>query len=172
MMVLPMHPVAQKVVELLEPHVERQGYELVSVDFRRGTRASMLRIAVDKPGGGISLSDIERLTPILSDLLDVYDPVEGRYMLELSSPGVNRPLRKVAHFEAVKGERVKVKMIRARDGRKQFVGALREVSAVGVELDDAASSARVAIGYDEMAGANYEYDFDRDLKGRSGRKAI
>ena len=70
-MVVPIHPVAQKVVELLEPHIEHQGYELVSVDFRPGARGSMLRVAVDKPEQGISLNEIERLTPILSDLLDV-----------------------------------------------------------------------------------------------------
>ena len=100
---LTLHPTAEKVVELLEPHIERQGYELVSVDFRKGTRNSLLRLLVDKPGGGIALSDLEKLSPTLGDLLDVYDPVEGRYTLEVASPGVNRPLRKLEHFEAVEG---------------------------------------------------------------------
>ena len=57
MIALTLHPVAAKVAELLEPHIERQGYELVSVDFRKGTRNSLLRLLVDKPGGGIALSD-------------------------------------------------------------------------------------------------------------------
>src|SRR5260370_34601003 len=111
-----LHPPAEKVVELLEPHIERQGYELVSVDFRKGTRHSMLRLLVDKPGGGIALSDLEKLTPTLGDLLDVYDPVDGRYTLEVASPGINRPLRKLEHFEAVKVERETVGAHRARDG--------------------------------------------------------
>ena len=76
-MVLQLHPVAKKVVELLEPHIERQGFELVNVEFRKGTRSSLLRLLVDKPEGGIAMSDLERLTPVLGDLLDVYDPIEG-----------------------------------------------------------------------------------------------
>jgi len=161
MIALTLHPTAEKVAELLEPHIERQGYELVSVDFRKGTRNSLLRLLVDKPGGGIALSDLERLSPTLGDLLDVYDPVEGRYTLEVASPGINRPLRKLEHFEAVKGERVKVRTHRARDGQKTFVGRLVSVGQSGIELDDETSRKRHAIGFDEMSEANYEYDFDK-----------
>jgi ribosome maturation factor RimP len=161
MTALTLHPTAEKVVALLEPHIERQGYELVSVDFRKGTQNSMLRLLVDKPGGGIALSDLEKLSPTLGDLLDVYDPVEGRYTLEVASPGINRPLRKLEHFAAVKGERVKVRTHRARDGQKAFVGKLVNVGESGIELDDETSRKRQAIGFDEMTGANYEYDFDK-----------
>ena len=161
MAVLTLHPIAQKVVDLLEPHIERQGYELVSVDFRKGTRNSLLRLLVDKPGGGIALNDLEKLSPTLGDLLDVYDPVEGRYTLEVSSPGINRPLRKLEHFEACRGQRVKVRTHYARDGQKSFVGTLVAVSGSGIELEDHASRKRQAIGFDEMAGANYEHDFDK-----------
>jgi ribosome maturation factor RimP len=161
MIALTLHPTAEKVVELLEPHIERQGYELVSVDFRKGTRNSLLRLLVDKPGGGIALSDLEKLSPTLGDLLDVYDPVEGRYTLEVASPGVNRPLRKLEHFAAVRGQRVKVRTHRARDGQKSFVGMLVTVGENGIELDDETSRKRQAIGFDEMASANYEYDFDK-----------
>jgi len=107
------------------------------------------------------LSDLEKLSPTLGDLLDVYDPVEGRYTLEVASPGVNRPLRKLEHFEAVKGERVKVRTHRARDGQKSFVGRLVSVGASGIELDDETSRKRQTIGFDEMSGANYEYDFNK-----------
>jgi ribosome maturation factor RimP len=166
MMVLALHPVAQKVVEVLEPHVERQGYELVAVEYRHGTRNSLLRLLVDKPGGGIGLSDLEKLTPVLGDLLDVYDPVEGRYTLEISSPGVNRPLRKLQHFEACKGERVRIKTHHAHDGQKTFFGRLLGVSTAGIELDDEVSHRQVSLGFDDMKDANYEYDFDRDGKTR------
>ena len=159
--VLMLHPVAEKVAELLEPHIERQGYELVSVDFRKGTRNSLLRLLVDKPGGGIALSDLEKLSPTLGDLLDVYDPVEGRYTLEVASPGINRPLRKLEHFEAVRGRRVKVRTHRARDGQKSFLGQLVAVSASGIELEDEISRKRQTFGFDEISGANYEYDFDK-----------
>lgn len=166
MMVLALHPVAEKVVELLEPHIERHGFELVAVEYRPGTRNSLLRLLVDKPGGGISLSDLEKLTPVLGDLLDVYDPIEGRYTLEISSPGVDRPLRKLTHFEACKGERVRIKTHRAHDGQKAFLGKLLSVSPTGIEIDDETSHRQVAIGFDDMKEANYEYDFERDGKTR------
>lgn len=161
MAALTLHPVAEKVAELLEPHIERQGYELVSVDFHKGARNSLLRLLVDKPERGIALSDLEKLSPMLGDLLDVYDPVEGRYTLEVASPGVNRPLRKREHFEAVRGERVKVRTHQARDGQKTFVGRLVAVSETGIELEDEVRHERQAIGFAEMKEANYEFDFDK-----------
>jgi ribosome maturation factor RimP len=159
MNVVALHPVAAKVTELLEPHIERQGYELVSVEFRRGTRSSLLRLLVDKPGGGISLDDLEKLSPVLGDLLDVYDPVEGRYMLEVASPGLNRPLRKLEHFEAVRGQRVRIRTHRPHDGQKSFCGRLTSVGPGGVDIDDESSRRIVTIGFDDMKGANFEYDF-------------
>ncbi|HVA79449.1 MAG TPA: ribosome maturation factor RimP [Candidatus Binataceae bacterium] len=159
MLVLTLAPVAAKIAELLEPHIERHGCELVAVEYRHGTRSSIVRLLVDKPGGGIGLDDLEVLSPVLSDLLDVYDPVAGRYTLEVASPGLNRPLCKLEHFEAVRGGRVKVRMARPRDGRKSFIGRLVTVNANGIELDDEASQGRIAIGFGEIQGANFEYDF-------------
>jgi ribosome maturation factor RimP len=159
-MVLQLNPVAKKVVELIDPHIERQGFELVNVEFRKGTRHSILRLLLDRPEGGITLSDLEKLTPFVGDLLDVYDPVEGRYTLELASPGINRPLMKLKDFEAHLGRRVKLRTWRARDGRKNFEGLLAAVTAGGVELDDALTGGRQAFGFEELQGANYEHRFD------------
>ncbi len=114
---------------------------------------------MDKPGGGIGLDDLEKLSPVLGDLLDVYDPIEGRYTLEVSSPGLNRPLRKLEHFEAVRGERVKVRTHRAQDGQKSFTGKLVEVGPSGIEMDDESSRKRVSIAFADIQEANYEYDF-------------
>src|SRR5260370_16404680 len=105
----PHAPPAAQLFWMAGPLSEGEGYELVSVDFRKGTRTSILRLLVDKPGGGIALSDLEKLSPTLGDLLDVYDPVEGRYTLEVSSPGINRPLRNLEHFASVKREPLKVR---------------------------------------------------------------
>jgi len=159
-LVLTLNPIARKVMDLLEPHVERQGYELVFVEFRKGSRSSLLRLLVDRPEGGISLNDLERLSHILSDLLDVYDPVEGRYTLEVSSPGINRPLAKLEHFEAHRGHRVRVRLLAARDGQKTLLGTLVSVSPEGIEIDDEISSKRQAVGFGEIQGANYEHNFD------------
>lgn len=159
-MVLQLHPVAKKVVELLEPHIERQGFELVGVDFRKGTRNSLLRLLVDRPEGGIAMSDLEVLSPIIGDLLDVYDPVDGRYLLEVASPGVNRPLTKLAHFQAFVGRRIKLRTHQPHNGRKNFEGILAAVDAAGIELDDDYSHSRERFGFDEIKGANYEHKFD------------
>jgi ribosome maturation factor RimP len=159
-MVVQLHPVAMRVAELLDPHVERQGFELVSVEYHKGTRSSLLRLLVDRPGGGIALGDLERLSPVLGDLLDVYDPIDGRYTLEVASPGVNRPLTRLGDFEAFVGQRVRIKTHRAMDGQKSFTGLLASVSAEGVEIDDEPSRRRLKIGFGEMKGANHEYDFD------------
>ncbi|MFI5353269.1 MAG: ribosome maturation factor RimP [Candidatus Binatales bacterium] len=160
MTVLELHPVARKVVELLEPHIERQGFELVSVEYKPGTHSSILRLLVDRPEGGVRMSDLERLSPIVADLLDVYDPVEGRYTLEVASPGINRPLAKLSHFEAYRGRRVRIRTHHARDGQKVFVGVLADVNPAGVEVEDENSRRRQAIGFDEMKTANYEHTFE------------
>ena len=160
-MVLQLEPLAKKVAESLEPHIERLGFELVTVEFRRRTRHhSLLRLLVDKPGSGITLDDLERLSPILGDLLDVYDPVDGRYTLEVSSPGINRPLAKLKDFEAHRGQRVRIRTYRPRDGRKNFEGVLVDVRPDGVDLEDDLSRERRAFGFDEIQGANYEHKFD------------
>ncbi|MGH8012039.1 MAG: ribosome maturation factor RimP [Candidatus Binataceae bacterium] len=159
MLVVQVSPVAKKIIEMLEPHVERQGFELVTVEFRKGTRNSLLRLLVDRPEGGVTLSDLERLSPILGDLLDVYDPVEGRYTMEVSSPGINRPLVKLSHFEAFRGQRVRIRTNRARDGRKLFEGTLIAVNAEGVVLNDDQSHSEQAFSFDEIQGANYEHIF-------------
>jgi ribosome maturation factor RimP len=159
-MVLQLSPVAKKVVELIEPHIERQGFELVNVEFHKGTRSSLLRLLVDRPEGGISLNDLEKLSPIVGDLLDVYDPVDGRYTLEMASPGINRPLMRLKDFEAHIGRRIKVRTTAPRAGRKSFEGMLAAVSADGIELDDKLSGGREHFTFAEIKGANYEHQFD------------
>jgi ribosome maturation factor RimP len=158
--VLQLNPVARKVAELLESHIEAQGFELVAVEFRKGARNSLLRLLVDKPVGGITLSDLERLSPMLGDLLDVYDPVEGRYTFEVASPGINRPLARLKDFEAFRGRRVKLRTHQPRDGRKNFEGVLAAVTPNGVELEDEQSGERRSFEFGEIQGANYEHKFD------------
>lgn len=158
-MVLQLNPVAKKVAELIEPHIERQGFELVGVEFRKGSRHSMLRLLVDRPQGGISLNDLEQLSPTVGDLLDVYDPVDGRYTLEMASPGINRPLMRLKDFQAHLGRRVKLHTYQTRAGRKNFLGLLATVTRDGVELDDEVSGTREVFAFGEIQGANYEHQF-------------
>ena len=171
MIVLELHPVARKIADLLDPHLLRQGYELISVEFKQGSRGAMLRLLVDKPGGGISLDDLERLSPVLSDLLDVYDPIESRYLLEVASPGINRPLLKLEHFEAFLGQRLKIRTHAARNGSKSFVGKLVGVTPTGIEMEDVATARREAFGFEEVRAANYEHNFDEGKRRPAARQS-
>ena len=105
----------------------------------------MLRLLVDKPGGGISLNDLERLSPVLSDLLDVYDPIESRYLLEVASPGINRPLLKLEHFEAFLGQRIKTyERIWRATAPSLSSGSWPRVNPTGIELEDAEDGRAIA----------------------------
>jgi len=108
---------------LLEPTVERLGYELADLEVRLGSKGGMVRIFIDKPEG-IDLEDCERVSLAVSALLDVEDPVPGNYNLEVSSPGLDRKLTKVEHFQRFEGETVNVKMRFPIEGRRRFRGTL------------------------------------------------
>ena len=109
--------------ELLEPSIERLGYELIDLEARLGGKSGVVRVFIDRPEG-ISLDDCEKVSRAVSALLDVEDPLPGQYNLEVSSPGLDRKLTKVKHFQRFKGETVKVEMRFPIEGRKRFRGTL------------------------------------------------
>ena len=111
--------------DTLEPTVERLGYELVYVALVESKTRS-LRVFIDAPGG-ITLGDCERVSRQVSDVLDIEDVVEGEYTLEVSSPGLDRPLAKREHFEDVKGKEVYIRMQGWHSGRRKLRGSLLEV---------------------------------------------
>mgnify|MGYP001823656510 CR=1 FL=1 len=108
---------------LLEPTVERLGYELVDLEVRLGSGNGLVRVFIDKPDG-VDLDDCEKVSLAVSALLDVEDPVPGNYNLEVSSPGLDRKLTKPAHFQRFAGETVKVQMRFPIEGRRRFRGTL------------------------------------------------
>lgn len=108
----------------LPPHLTEQGYELVEVAFGKEGGHQVFRIYIDRPGG-ITLDDCTAVSQLLSPLLDALDLVDGSYMLEVSSPGFDRPVRKPEDFERFAGERIKLKTIMPVEGRKQFKGVLK-----------------------------------------------
>jgi len=87
--------------------------------------------------GGVTLDDCTRISRIVSDLLDVHDPVPGSYNLEVSSPGINRPLVKIEDYERFAGQKVVIKMVRAMDGRKRFKGMLKGVRHGNIVVESA-----------------------------------
>lgn len=112
-----------ELANLLEPTVERLGYELTDIEVRLGGKGGLVRVFIDKPEG-IDLDDCEKVSLAVSALLDVEDPVPGNYNLEVSSPGLDRKLTKVEHFQRFEGEIVKVQMRFPIAGRRRFRGTL------------------------------------------------
>jgi ribosome maturation factor RimP len=108
---------------MLEPEVERLGFELVDVEVSVDGSNGVLRVFIDSDDG-ITLENCAAVSRQVSALLDVEDPIPGEYNLEVSSPGINRRLVKPTHFERFAGSRVKVKLKRLVDGRRNFKGKL------------------------------------------------
>jgi ribosome maturation factor RimP len=111
---------------LLEPEVERLGYRLVRVAFVGGRTDPTLQIMAEKPSTRqLDLSDCETISRRLSEVLDEKDPVEGSYRLEVSSPGIDRPLTRLADFDDWKGHEARIALAEPLNGRKQFSGTLK-----------------------------------------------
>lgn len=113
----------KKVMQMLEPTVTRMGYELVDVEFVKEGPNWYLRIFVDKEGG-VTIDDCEIVSKELEKILDENDPIEQAYFLEISSPGIDRPLKKKEDFIKFNGEIVEVKLYRPLGGSKDYTGKL------------------------------------------------
>ena len=121
-------------VALLKPVVESLGVELWELEYSAGRGNALLRVYIDSPEG-ISLDDCERVSRAVSEVLDAEDPVPGHYTLEVSSPGLERPLRTAGHFARFVGETVSVETVQAIEGRRRFKGALTAAGADTVEVE-------------------------------------
>lgn len=124
----------EELIRLLEPTIERLGYELADLELKLGGRNGLLRLYIDKPDG-VDLSDCEKVSQQVSALLDVEDPIPGQYTLEVSSPGLDRRLTKLEHFRRYTGEDVRVKLRFPVDGRRNFRGALKAADEESIEVE-------------------------------------
>lgn len=130
------HGVPRKVFELLRPSAEGIGFEIVRIRFGLQD-GHTLQIMAERADGSMSVEDCEELSRTLSAVLDVEDPIPGEYNLEISSPGIDRPLTRPKDFERWKGFDVKIELAEAIEGRKRFRGMLQGVEGgeVLVECD-------------------------------------
>ena len=125
---------SSELAKLLEPAIERLGYELSDLEVKLGGRSSLVRVFIDSENG-IGLDDCEKVSLAVSALLDVEDPLPGHYNLEVSSPGLDRKLTKPVHFERFTGEVVKVKMRFPIEGRRRFRGKLLSSDDENIVVD-------------------------------------
>jgi ribosome maturation factor RimP len=121
------------VQHLIEPAVLALGYELVGIEYLSQGRRSLLRIYIDHPDG-INVHDCERVSHQISGMLDVEDVIRGQYALEVSSPGLDRPLFTKEQFQRFIGSEVNLRLSIAQHGRKKFKGILRGIDDTNVIL--------------------------------------
>ena len=124
----------EELMKLLEPAVEQLGYELSDIEVKLGGRDGIVRLFIDK-ADGVGLEDCEAVSRQVSALLDVEDPLPGHYVLEVSSPGLDRRLTKVAHFQRFMGEDIRVTLRVPIEGRRNFRGALRGADEENIEVE-------------------------------------
>ena len=143
----------QQLENLLEPVVNSMEYEFVGLEFIAQGRHSILRIYIDSENG-ISVDDCAKVSHQLSAVLDVEDPIASEYSLEVSSPGLDRPLFKLAHYEQFIGHDVKFRTIRPQleNGQRKFKGTIDAVENDNVifEVEDQT----ISVPFDEIEKAN------------------
>jgi ribosome maturation factor RimP len=122
-----------RLIELLEPVIEGLGYECVGIEFNPHLRHGLLRIYIDSPAG-IVLDDCTKVSHQISGVLDVENPLPGDYRLEISSPGMDRPLFKPEQFQRFIGKTVKVQLYVPIDRRKRITGIIQGVERESVRL--------------------------------------
>ncbi|MDD4914534.1 MAG: ribosome maturation factor RimP [Methylococcales bacterium] len=125
----------EHLVELIEPIVEGLGYECVGIEYHPHPQHAMLRIYIDSESG-ILLDDCSKVSHQISGVLDVEDPIQGNYQLEISSPGEDRPLFKLSQFQRFSGSTVTVNLYSPIDKRKKISGRIQAVEGEDILLEE------------------------------------
>lgn len=136
--------------ELIEPAVEGLGFELVRVTYGGG-RKPTLQIMAERPDGTMSVDDCAQLSREVSLILDVEDPLPGEYLLEVSSPGVDRPLTRPKDFERWVGFETKVELVNQLDGRRRFKGRMTAFNGSEVVMET--EEGQVVLPFSEVSKA-------------------
>lgn len=144
-------PVTEVVASLAAPHAVRVGLEVVDVEFVREGGQKILRVLIDREGG-ISLEDCEAMSKALGEDLDRTDPIPFSYCLEVSSPGIERPLKKEQDFRRFAGRLVHCRLYSPLDGKKNFSGVLLGLEGQEILLEDE-EAGLVRFPFAEVAGA-------------------
>lgn len=143
----------EKISAIIAPSLEEMGYEIVRVQMQEGHR-KILQIMLDRADDTeISIDDCERASRQISALMDVEDPIEGNYNLEVSSPGIDRPLTRKKDFERYKGFDAKIALLMPQNGRKRFSGALGEVKEETVMITLSENGEEVELPFDQISTA-------------------
>lgn len=144
----------RRLAEIITPTIEGLGYELVRVRLMSG-KYKILQIMADRPEGGIIVDDCAKISTAVSAVLDVEDPIEDNYTLEVSSPGIDRPLTRLKDFDMWVDYEARVETTELIDGRRRFKGFLRgtEGNEVLIELDDGKDPVTIGLQFEWLSDA-------------------
>lgn len=145
--------IGKKLENIIEPAVNLLGFELVGCEVHQFAGKNIVRVYVDCERG-VTIEDCAEVSRQVSAALDVEDPVVGRYDLEVSSPGLNRPLMKLEHFQRFIGHKVKVKLRRSRDNRRNYTGVIQAVKGNEVEIVLENNEESIVLLFAEIKKAN------------------
>jgi len=146
----------ESIIELTEPVIISEGMELIDIEHRQEQRGWVLRFYIDKEGG-VTLHNCSQISEQLGSLLEVKDIIPHRYVLEVSSPGLNRPLKKEEDFIAYTGETIKITTLQPVEQRRNFSGILQGYKDGKVILS--AENQEILIPFALIAKANIQYRF-------------
>lgn len=144
----------RRLAEIIQPVIEDMGYELVRVRLQGG-KTSLLQIMADRPEGGINVDDCAEISTMVSATLDVEDPIEEAYTLEVSSPGIDRPLTRLKDFATFEGYESRLETTQPIDGRKRFKGVLAGVEGdeVLINIEEGGETHTIGLHFDWLADA-------------------
>lgn len=143
-------PEDRRLLELVDPVAEANGYEVVRLRLMGGSaKGRTLQVMAERPDGEMEIDDCATLSRAISEVMDAADPIDGEYRLEVSSPGIDRPLTRLKDFEAWEGYEARLELDRLAEGRKRFKGVLAGVEdgAVGIDLEGEDSTAMIPFGW-------------------------
>jgi ribosome maturation factor RimP len=142
-----------KLTQMLQPAVEGVGYELVGVEHLPMGKSTVLRIYIDSPDG-ITVTDCSRVSHQVSGVLDVEEPIKGQFTLEVSSPGIDRPLFNIEQFAQFVGSKVKLKLYHAIEGRRKITGVIDSVEGEDIIVKEVDTDERIQLQMDDIDKAN------------------
>lgn len=157
LMELRLSQLEKKLTAMLESPVAAIGFELIGIEFVRAGKHSTLRVFIDSENG-IEVDDCAQVSHQISAVLDVEDPISTEYNLEVSSPGMDRPLFKVAHYQQVVGQEINVKLQTPQDGRRNFKGRLLSCEALSFKMQ--VDKQEFELAFDNVLKANLVPIFD------------
>ena len=158
-----------RLLDLLDPVAEAAGYELVRLRLMGGDKQRRLQIMAETPDGEMNVDDCAALSRTVSEVMDAADPITGEYVLEVSSPGVDRPLTRLKDFETYEGLEAKLELDRMAEGRKRFRGVLAGIEDGQVGLDLEGEEETILIPFDWIVEAKLVLTDDLMKRGAEQR---